>query len=209
MSVSNDPSILARWQAKGYRRIAGIDEVGRGPLAGPVVAAAILLPDGFLLHGLADSKTLSAAKRRILAQAICESAEIGLASVPAPVIDAINIRQASLLAMARAVLALPNPPDAILVDGQDLPPLLSLPGEAIIRGDQRVQAIAAASIVAKVFRDQLMSEAENFFPGYDFAKNAGYPTKSHRQAIISLGLTPLHRHSFAPCKNGTGAGKAL
>jgi len=183
-----------------FRTLAGVDEVGRGPLAGSVVAAAVILPAGFDETGLADSKTLSAAKREKLADRLMREAQIGLASVPALVIDSINIRQASLLAMRRAVAALPHAPDAVLVDGRDVPPGLPCPAAAFIKGDGRFAAIAAASIIAKVARDRMMTKAEDFFPGYGFSQHMGYPTKTHRHQIEKQGLSPLHRRSFGSCR---------
>ena len=187
-------------------RIAGVDEVGRGPLAGPVVAAAVILPAQFCLDGLNDSKKLSANTRTRLASRIAQEAEIGIGYVPAAQIDQLNIRQASLLAMKRAIFALPSLPDAALIDGRDIPPHLILPSgdfllaKAIIKGDSKVAAIAAASIIAKVARDAMMNEAGKHFFGYRFEKHAGYPTKIHREAIEVLGLSALHRRSFGPCK---------
>lgn len=192
--------IAARWHRQGCRRIAGVDEVGRGPLAGPVVAAAVILPEGFDAGGIADSKALSAPRRGMLARRITAGAQVGIAYVPAPVIDRLNIHGATLLAMRRAIEALPIPPDAVLCDGKFVPKGLSCPGEAVIKGDSKVLAIAAASIVAKVARDMMMEAAEAQFPGYFFAKNAGYPAPLHKAALIDIGLCPLHRLSFAPCR---------
>lgn len=188
-----------------FTHLAGVDEVGRGPLAGPVVAAAVILPPGFSPEGLNDSKKLSACKREALAALILKNAHVGLAYVPAPEIDRLNIRQASLLAMRRAVFALPIFPDAVLIDGRDVPPGLDLtqkrfPAKAIIKGDAKVAAIAAASVVAKVARDFMMVQAAKHFPGYGFEKHAGYPTEAHRESLKILGLSPLHRRSFGPCK---------
>lgn len=184
----------------GYLRIAGVDEVGRGPLAGPVVAAAVILPIGFDCACLADSKTLTAVHREQAAERILARAACALAYVPADAIDRLNIRGATLLAMARAVNALPALPDAVLIDGRDVPPGLPCPARALIRGDARQPAIAAASIIAKVARDRLMADAARHFPGFGFERHAGYPTAAHRAALGSLGLTPLHRLSFAPCR---------
>jgi ribonuclease HII len=192
--------IVARWQANGFLGIAGVDEVGRGPLAGPVVAAAVILPEGFDGAGITDSKALPPMRRSALAERIKREALVGLAYVPAPAIDALNIHQATLLAMRRAIAALPVQPDAVLCDGKFVPKGLPCPGEAVIKGDSRVLAIAAASIVAKVARDQLMKTAETHFSGYDFTKNAGYPTPVHKAALLKIGLCPLHRLSFAPCR---------
>lgn len=192
--------IEARWRRRGFFHLAGVDEVGRGPLAGPVVAAAVILPEGFDGEGITDSKALSASRRAALATRITKAALVGLAYVPAPVIDRLNIHGATLLAMRRAVLALPVPPDAVLCDGKFVPKDLPFPGEAVVKGDSKVMAIAAASIVAKVARDRLMESASNHFPGYFFEKNAGYPAPLHKAAITKIGLCPLHRLSFAPCR---------
>lgn len=196
-----DRKIEKHWHMRGFFRLAGVDEVGRGPLAGPVVAAAVILPRGFDSSGIADSKTLSAARRVALAGRITRHALVGIAFVPAPVIDALNIHQATLLAMRRAVMALPVLPDAVLCDGRFVPPGLSCPGEAVIKGDAKVTAIAAASIVAKVARDRMMEMAAARFPGYGFARNAGYPAPMHRAALREIGLCPLHRLSYAPCRD--------
>lgn len=182
------------------QHVAGVDEVGRGPLAGPVVAAAVILPEGFDCAGLGDSKTISAARREELAERVMASAQIGIAYIPAPMIDAFNIRQASLLAMRNAISALPVEPDGVMVDGRDVPPNLHILAQAFIKGDSRFAQIAAASIVAKVARDRMMKRADAFFSGYDFSKNMGYPTKAHQQALVNIGLSPLHRKSFAPCR---------
>lgn len=192
---------LRRWQAQGLRQIAGVDEVGRGPLAGPVVAAAVILPEGFDLAGIADSKRLSASRREALSAKLLREAQVGVAYLPAPEIDRLNIHQATLLAMARAIAALPTPPEAVLVDGKFVPPALPCPGLAVISGDARVAAIGAASIVAKVARDRLMAQADRHYPGYGFAGHAGYPTKAHKVALAAHGLCPLHRRSYAPCRS--------
>jgi ribonuclease HII len=160
----------ARWHRQGYRRIAGVDEVGRGPLAGPVVAAAVILPDGFDAEGITDSKALSASRRKALVRRIVAGAEVGVAYVPAPAIDRLNIHGATLLAMRRAIEAMPAPPDAVLCDGKFVPKGLACPGEAVIKGDSKVLAIAAASIIAKVARDAMMEAAETHFPGYFFCE---------------------------------------
>lgn len=191
---------LKTFLGHGFARLAGVDEVGRGPLAGPVVAAAVILPPGFDADGITDSKKLSAKRRAAMAQRILAQAQVGLAYVPAPQIDALNIHHATLLAMQRAIAALPQQPDAVLVDGKFVPPGLKIPGLAVVKGDLRVTAIAAASIVAKEARDALMHEAEKRFPGYGLGPSAGYPTPLHKAALPRLGLTPLHRLSYAPCK---------
>lgn len=180
--------------------IAGVDEVGRGPLAGPVVAAAVILGADAPVSSLADSKALPAKRREELALRIGETCLVGIAMVPARAIDHLNIRQASLLAMRRAVFALPTCPDGALIDGRDIPQGLPCPALALIKGDARQPAIAAASIIAKVARDQLMAAAEAHFPGYGFFTSAGYPTPRHKAALADIGLTPLHRLSFAPCR---------
>lgn len=187
------------WQA-GYQAVAGIDEVGRGPLAGPVVAAAVILPHDFDQTAVIDSKQLSAQKRNTLYQAICDQAlAIGLGQVEAPTIDAINIYQAARLAMGKAVAQLKEPAQALLVDAMTLD--TTLPQKSLIKGDARSNSIAAASIVAKVTRDQLMVEYDRQYPGYGFAKNVGYGTKAHLAAIERQGITPIHRRTFAPIKN--------
>lgn len=188
-----------RWHKQGLRRIAGVDEVGRGPLAGPVVAAAVILP-AEPIAGLADSKALTAKRREALAETLFAMAEIGLATVTPAEIDRLNIHHATLLAMRRALAALPRPPEAALVDGKFVPPGLAHPAAAVVGGDARVAAISAASIIAKVTRDAMMVAADARFPGYGFAAHAGYPAPVHKAALAQLGLTPLHRLSYAPCR---------
>ena len=186
----------------GYKgsALAGVDEVGRGPLAGSVVAAAVILNPQLPIEGLRDSKKLTASRRETLAQLIRSRAlgwAIGSASVAE--IDELNILQASLLAMHRAVLALQFQPEYILVDGNRLP-RWQYASEAVVRGDDRVPAIAAASILAKVHRDNALIALDSVYPGYGFASNKGYPTAAHLQALGALGVTPIHRRSFAPIK---------
>jgi ribonuclease HII len=185
--------------------LAGVDEVGRGALVGPVVAAAIILPNSALAAladaGVNDSKLLSASERQRLAiQIRCEavSHHIGYASVRE--IDRLNILQASLLAMKRAVLKLNIQPDFCLIDGNQSIPDLLIPQESLVKGDQKSIAIAAASILAKVWRDELLNRIGLHYPQYDFARNKGYGTARHRQAIQKYGLTPYHRKSFSPCR---------
>ncbi len=192
--------MLQRWRRQGFRRFAGVDEVGRGPLAGPVVAAAVILPETFDVAEITDSKKLSASRREILAARLLREAAVGIAYLPAPEIDRLNIHRATLAAMTRAIAALPETPDAVLIDGKFVPPELPCPGVAVIGGDARVAAIGAASIVAKVARDRLMTAADRHFPGYGFAGHAGYPTPSHKTALARNGLCPLHRLSYAPCR---------
>jgi ribonuclease HII len=185
---------------EGFWPLAGVDEVGRGPLAGPVVAAAVILDPTAVPDGLDDSKRLSPMRREELFRDIAHSAlAIGIASVTAIEIDAINIRQATLLAMRRAVAALPVAPLHVLVDGND-PPVLGCSCEAIIQGDGLVASIAAASIVAKVTRDGMMARLGRRFPAYGFAGHVGYGTAQHRAALMEHGPCPEHRYSFAPVK---------
>jgi ribonuclease HII len=180
--------------------IAGLDEVGRGPLAGPVVAAAVILPPDFPIELLDDSKSLRPARRKELASLIRSQAAVALASLPAAEIDRLNILQASLLAMKRALLALPLTPDFALIDGNKLPKDLPCPAEAVVKGDARVACIAAASIIAKVARDAIMAEAAALYPGYGFEQHMGYPAPAHVAALHAKGLTPIHRLSYAPCR---------
>jgi ribonuclease HII len=194
-------SFEAAWQARGFSLIAGVDEVGRGPLSGPVMAAAVILNPNNLPSGLNDSKQVTAKRRAILALALPVSAHICIAEASVEEIDALNIRQATFLAMRRAVAGLPVAPDAVLIDGRDIPKGLPCPAEAIIKGDGRSVSIAAASIMAKEARDALMRQLDVEYPGYGWAKNAGYPTKAHREALERLGVTPHHRRSFKPVHN--------
>ena len=183
---------------KGARLIAGVDEVGRGPLAGPVVAAAVILPRP--LEGLADSKTLCEEERERLAAQLRAQARIGVGAASVAEIDRINILQASLLAMRRAVLRLGCLPDLALIDGNQAPDL-PCPVETIVDGDALVPAISAASIVAKVTRDRLMRRLATRYPGYGWETNVGYATTAHREAIWQLGACCHHRRSFA-CVQG-------
>lgn len=185
---------------RGARVIVGVDEVGRGPLAGPVTAAAVILCDD-PPAGLNDSKKLSAKRRDALAEEIMARCDWGYSHVWIEEIDALNIYHASHLAMCRAVDALPRRPDFALIDGNVVPRDLAIPAQAIIKGDALSMSIAAASIVAKVLRDRLMVDLAQQHPGYGWERNAGYPTKSHLQALLDLGVTPYHRRSFAPVHN--------
>lgn len=195
-----DFSHEARAIAQGCQLVAGVDEVGRGPLAGPVVAAAVILDPQAIPDGLADSKLLSAPRREALFDTILQQAlAVGIGSASAIEIDRLNIRQATLLAMGRSVAALPLAPGLVLVDGND-PPALPCPCEAIIGGDALVCSIAAASIVAKVTRDSMMARLGQHYPAYGFAGHAGYGTAKHRAAIKEHGPCPAHRYSFAPVK---------
>lgn len=195
---------------RGHRLVCGVDEVGRGPLAGPVMAAAVLLPWDMatvdqvpkVLVGLNDSKKLSASKRQHFAAVIKESAlafQVGVADPRE--IERINIRQAALLAMSRAIHALSLGSEAcILVDGRDLPDDLPCEAQAVIRGDQISLSIAAASVLAKVARDELMGRLAEYHPGYGWERNCGYPTAEHRRALQQLGVTEQHRRTFAPVR---------
>lgn len=180
--------------------IAGVDEVGRGPLAGAVVAAAVIFDPKYPILGLKDSKKLSEKKREALYEEITQHAlayALGRAEVDE--IDTLNILQASLLAMKRAVMALPVQPTICMIDGNSCPELL-MPCEAIIKGDSLIPEISAASIVAKVTRDREMLAFDKRYPGYGFAKHKGYPTPLHLQALAQYGILPIHRRSFGPVK---------
>jgi ribonuclease HII len=186
--------------SRGYARIAGVDEVGMGPLAGPVVAAAVILPADAWLPGLDDSKRLSRGARERLALeigAIAIDAALGI--VEPDEIDRVNIYQAGLLAMRRAVEALCEPADALVVDARRVPGI-ACHQQSVVGGDSRVAAIAAASIVAKVYRDARMAEFDRHHPGYGFARHAGYGTPEHLEALAALGPSPIHRYSFEPVR---------
>jgi ribonuclease HII len=179
--------------------IAGVDEAGRGPIAGPVVAACVVLPPRHTLAGIADSKQLTPAQREALYAAITQRAlawAIGLASPRE--IERYNILQASLLAMRRAVLALPLPPQRVLVDGKHAIPSLPLPQQAVVGGDALEESIAAASILAKVARDRIMRELDRLYPQYGFAQHKGYPTALHLERLRMYGACPAHRRTYAP-----------
>jgi ribonuclease HII len=185
-----------RVRADGFCLVAGIDEAGRGPLAGPVVAAAVILPDDMPECGINDSKKLTARKRESLYHDIYRQAvAIGIGIIDPAEIDRINILQASLKAMAFAVLNLEPGPDYLLIDGR-FPIPVELPQEALVRGDSLSVSIAAASIVAKVSRDRLMGRYAGEYPEFDFAAHKGYPTRAHREAIRRFGCCPIHRKSF-------------
>jgi ribonuclease HII len=188
------------WMARDFHAVAGVDEVGRGPLAGPVVAAAVILDLSAVPAGLDDSKALNARKRDLLyPQIMAQARAVSVASVPAGVIDRINIRQATLRAMALALAGLSVKPDAMLVDGRDLP-AFPIEGEAVIGGDAKVLSIAAASIIAKVVRDRMMAQLDRHYPVYGFAAHAGYGTARHLAALKAHGPCPHHRLSFAPLR---------
>lgn len=183
----------------GYTAVCGIDEAGRGPLAGPVVAAAVILPAGYELAGLTDSKQLTAKKREKLFEQLMGDARVqkSIAAATAAEIDELNILRATHLAMARAAQGLTAPADFALIDGLPVPNF-PLPSQSIVKGDSRSLSIAAASILAKVTRDRLMAELDTRYPAYGFAKHAGYGTAAHLAALRAHGPCPEHRRSFAP-----------
>jgi ribonuclease HII len=186
---------------EGARHIAGVDEVGRGPLAGPVAVAAVILDPADLPKGVDDSKALSAAEREKLFEIILRKAlSVAIAFASAEEVDLLNIRGATLAAMARAVNALSLRPAFALVDGSDWPPGLCCEGRAIVKGDASCLSIAAASIVAKVARDRMMTRLDALYPDYGFARHVGYGTKVHLEALARCGPTPFHRLSFAPLR---------
>ena len=194
-----DFSFEAAAAARGAVFVVGVDEVGRGPLAGPVTAAAVRLDPAAIPAGLADSKALTAARRESLFAQLQEVAQVSIAHATVEEIDALNILRASHLAMERAIAALPA--DFALIDGNLVPRGLTIPGEAVVKGDARCLSIAAASICAKVVRDRIMVDLAQQFPGYGWEVNAGYPTKAHLQALLDFGITPHHRRSFKPVHN--------
>ena len=184
----------------GYQAIAGIDEVGRGPLAGPVVAAAVILPPGCKIKGLNDSKKIPKKKHQEIYQAVMNKAlAVGVGLIDNEIIDQVNIYEATKLAMKEALSKLSLKPDYLLIDAMKLD--VEIPQESIIKGDANSLSIAAASIVAKLTRDKLMADYDKEYPGYDFAKNAGYGTKSHLQGLERNGVTPIHRKTFEPVKS--------
>ena len=197
----SSPDMLAEQQAHedGFATVAGIDEAGRGPLAGPVVAAAVILPDGYELAGLNDSKQLSSKRRETLYAALMQDPRVKKSVAQASVeeIDRLNILRATHLAMARAAQALTPLPQMCIIDGLPVPNF-PLPARNLVKGDARCLSIAAASILAKVTRDHIMQELDAQFPAYGFARNAGYGTREHLEAIRTHGITVHHRRSFAP-----------
>jgi ribonuclease HII len=186
---------------RGYHRIAGVDEAGRGPLAGPVVAAAVILPQEGIGEKLFDSKQISSRKREGLYKTIFAEAEgVGIGIIGQEEIDHINILQATLKAMALAVENLPHPPDFILIDGSQGGLALPIPQKPIRKGDRLCNSIAAASIIAKVTRDRMMSECHLKYPQYNFARHKGYGTKEHQRAIERFGVCEFHRKTFRGVK---------
>lgn len=194
-----DFSLEERLRVEGARFIIGVDEVGRGPLAGPVTAAAVRLNPDHIPKGLADSKTLSASRREALFKELMSLAEVSIAHATVEEIDRLNILRASHLAMERAVAGLDA--DFALIDGNLIPKGLTIPSVAVVKGDAKSLSIAAASICAKVTRDQIMVDLAQQYPGYGWELNAGYPTKAHLEALLNLGVTPVHRRSFKPVHN--------
>ncbi len=189
--------------------VAGVDEAGRGPLAGPVIAAAVILDEDKPVGGLADSKTLTADRREKLSELIRERAlcwALGRAEVEE--IDRLNILQATMLAMRRAVASLPLAPGLVKIDGNRAPPM-DYPVQTIIRGDASVPAISAASILAKVARDAEMLEWDRRYPGYGFSVHKGYPTRAHIDALLKQGISPIHRRSFGPVREALAATRSV
>jgi ribonuclease HII len=181
---------------EGFLRVAGVDEAGRGPLAGPVVAAAVVLNPKRIPKGIADSKILTADAREEIFAALCRTAEISFAFSSVTAIDRFNILQATLIAMRRAVRGLSAPVDAVLIDGNVVPQKMPCEARPMIDGDAKCLSIAAASIVAKVIRDRLMTRCDSAFNGYGLASHKGYSTRQHQEALVELGPCRLHRRSF-------------
>lgn len=188
------------YEANYSGSVAGVDEAGRGPLAGPVVTAAVILDKNNIPTGLNDSKKLSEKKREALFVEIMQTAKVGVGIAEPEEIDRINVLAATMVAMRRAVLDLPTRPDAVLIDGNRAPKL-DIPVETIIKGDAKSLSIAAASIIAKVTRDRLMVLADQRFPGYGHSGHKGYPTKAHRETLQNIGASPIHRRSYAPVRD--------
>lgn len=189
--------------SSGARFVAGVDEAGRGPLAGPVVAAAVILERRQVPQGIADSKVLTAGRREVLYEAIMATSRVGIAMADVARIDRENILNATLWAMAEAVARLAEPPSLCLIDGNRAP-ALAVPARTVIGGDALCMSIAAASIIAKVTRDRLMARLDEKFPGYGFARHKGYGTREHLQALRRLGPCRHHRTSFAPVRELIG-----
>ncbi len=201
MTTGSDFSFEQAALARGSTRVAGVDEVGRGPLCGPVTAAAVVLDPAHIPEGLDDSKKLGARRRADLAAQIMQSADCCVAHASVAEIDRLNIHHAAHLAMSRAVAGLRQAPDHVLVDGNHIPRDLGVAAEALVKGDARSVSISAASILAKEARDALMVDLAQQYPGYGWERNAGYPTRGHLQALLELGVTPVHRRSFKPVHN--------
>lgn len=207
--ATRPPSPLAyeeRFWGRGLSRVAGVDEVGRGPLAGPVVAAAVLLPPRRIVEGAGDSKKLSRGVRSRLEREIRRCAVgVGVGAASVREIDTVGIAPATLLAIRRALHALPVPPDHVVLDGRPLA-RLEIPHEAVVGGDATIHVVGCASIVAKVVRDALMDRLAVRYPGFGWERNAGYGTGEHMAALEALGPTPHHRRSFAPVQATLGSG---
>jgi len=200
MTYAPDFTFEQELNALGLLRVAGVDEVGRGPLAGPVTAAAVILDPTNIPEGLNDSKALTKKRREALEPLIFASAKVSIAHASVEEIDDINILRASHLAMERAVAGLGDV-DHALIDGNMIPRDLNVPATTIVKGDARSLSISAASIVAKICRDRIMCDLAQQFPGYGWDTNAGYGSKSHISALRNLGVTPHHRRSFKPVHN--------
>ena len=194
-------------RAQGFSFIAGVDEAGRGPLAGPVVAAACIIPEGLFFLGIDDSKKLTARERERLFSEITTSLDVkfSVGIISHEDIDRVNIYQATILAMLQAIAGLEIEPDYLLVDGMALPHP-TIPSQKIIKGDALSQSIAAASVIAKVTRDRMMDEFDRQWPQYGFKKHKGYGTAKHREAIVSHGPCPIHRLTFEPVKSFLSCG---
>lgn len=201
IKIAPDFSFEAAAHLRGFRYVAGVDEVGRGPLAGPVVAAAVILNPDDIPEGLNDSKTMTAKRREALFDQIEARAAVCIAEATVAEIEAVNILQASHLAMTRAVLGLAVRADYVLIDGKQVPSALTLQHEAVVKGDARSLSIAAASIMAKVWRDRLMVDLAQQHPHYGWERNAGYPTPEHKAGLKCHGVSPHHRRTFRPIHN--------
>lgn len=198
-TVSPSLDLFEDWK-EGFSLVAGVDEAGRGPLAGPVVAAACIIPESLVIQRVRDSKTISEKERKLLYCTLTRNQKVtwAVGIIDHEMIDAINILQATLLAMKQAVEALTLTPELVVVDG-NTKPSLSIPCRAYVKGDSTIYSISAASIIAKVTRDRIMEEYHKTWPQYGFKKHKGYPTKEHIAAIEKYGLCPIHRRSFQPC----------
>ena len=196
-----DRQIEAAHRARLNGPVCGIDEAGRGPIAGPVDAAAVILPEGGEFSGLTDSKTLSARRRETLSAELLEKAVTGIGICSEQEIDRLNILHAAMLAMRRACESLAEKPVFALIDGNRVPENMPCGAEALVKGDGRESCIAAASIIAKVHRDKIMCDLAATYPGYGFEAHAGYPTMAHIEALKRLGASPVHRRSFRPVRD--------
>lgn len=200
----------AYFHSLGHMFVAGVDEVGRGPLAGPVTAAAVIVPSNlalrsYLLNHAGDSKTIPAPKRTELAHLIRAECTWSLGWATVEEIDTVNIRQATFLAMTRALQGLNTPANAAVIDGLDIPPQFTIPAKSVIKGDAVELAISCASLIAKVARDDHMTELATTHPQYGWSSNAGYGSAKHLQALRQFGVTPHHRRSFAPVRDAIAA----